>query len=136
MPDRNPQQRKDRALNERHSISIAVLSRDEDDVALVNGTLRDGGHAAHCHWIEKPADIGAALADGHVELLILNCDRFPHSTRKVIKQKDRHNPEIPVIGLKEQADEATIQQAMDEGACDLVSLSNKARLKAVVSRES
>ena len=122
-------------MSNRHSISIAVFIENEDDVALINSTLRDGGHAAHCHWIEKPADIGAALADGHVELLILNCDRFPHSTRKVIKQKDRHNPEIPVIGLKEQADEATIQQAMDEGACDLVSLSNKARLKAVVSRE-
>jgi diguanylate cyclase (GGDEF)-like protein len=122
-------------LSSRHSISIAVLTENEDDVALINSTLRDGGHAAHCHWIEKPADIGVTLADEHVELLILNCDRFPHSTRKVIKQKDRHNPEIPVIGLKEQADEATIQQAMDEGACDLVSLSNRARLKAVVSRE-
>jgi diguanylate cyclase (GGDEF)-like protein len=122
-------------LSTRHSISIAVLSENEDDVALINSTLRDGGLAADCHWVEKPDDIGAVLTDEDVELLILNCDRYSQSARQVIKQKDRHNPEIPVIGLKEQADEAAIQQAMDEGACDLVSLGNKARLKAVVSRE-
>ena len=75
MPDRNPQQRKDRALNERHSISIAVLSRDEDDVALVNGTLRDGGHAAHCRWIDRPDKLDETLAAQRVELIIINCDR-------------------------------------------------------------
>jgi diguanylate cyclase (GGDEF)-like protein len=122
-------------VSSRQSISIAVLSENEDDVALINSTLRDGGHAAHCHWVPQPADIGETLAGQDVELLILNCDRYSHSVRQVIKQKDRHNPEIPVIGLKEQADEAAIQEAMDEGACDLVSLSNRSRLKAVVSRE-
>jgi len=122
-------------LDGRHSISIAVISSDEDDVALINNTLRDGGHAAHCRWVRKPADIGEILAGQRVELLVLNCDSFPDSVRQVIKQKDRHNPEIPVIALKDQADEAAIQKAMDEGACDLVSLGNRSRLQAVVSRE-
>jgi len=122
-------------LNGRDSISIAVLTENEDDVALINSTLRDAGHAAHCHWIAKPRDIGETLADELVELLILNCDRFPDSVRQVIKQKDRHNPEIPVIALKDEATEGAIQQAMDEGACDLVSIGNKERLKSVVSRE-
>ena len=122
-------------MNSRHSISIAVLTESEDDVALINSTLRDAGHAAQCHWIARPADIGAKLADELVELLILNCDRFPEPVRQVIKHRDRHNPEIPVIALKEQADEAAIVNAMDEGACDLVSIGNKGRLKSVVSRE-
>ena len=122
-------------MSGRHSISIAVLTENQDDVSLINSTLRDGGHAAHCHWIAKPADIGDTLAEQHVELLILNSDCFSDSVRQVIKQKDRHNPEVPVIALKDQADEANIQKAMDEGACDLVSRNNKARLQAVVSRE-
>jgi len=122
-------------LNGRHSISIAVLSDNQDDVALVNSTLRDAGHAAHCHWIRKPKDIGTTLANESVELLILNCDNFPETVRQVIKHKDRYNPEIPVIALTEKADETSIQKAMGEGACDLVSMGLKDRLQSVVSRE-
>jgi len=122
-------------LNGGHSISIAVLSEDQDDVALINKTLRDAGHAAHCHWVKHPNGLGDTLAEQHVELLILNCDRYPDPVRSVVKQKDRYNPELPVIALKREAHEGTIEEAMKHGACDLVSIGLKNRLQAVVSRE-
>jgi diguanylate cyclase (GGDEF)-like protein len=122
-------------LNDRHSISIAVLSKNQDDVALINGTLRDGGHAAHCHWIDRPEQLDATLAAERVELLILNCDCYSDSIRQVIKQKDRFNPEVPVIALRKEADESAIQEAMRHGACDLVSIGLKNRLQSVVTRE-
>ena len=118
-----------------HSISIAILSENQDDVALINSTLRDAGHAAQCHWIKTPKDLGTLLADEPVELLILNCDSYPDSIRQVIKQKDRHNPEVPVIALQEKADENRILEAMKNGACDLVSIGLRDRLQSVVSRE-
>jgi len=122
-------------LNGRHSISIAILSESQDDVALINSTLRDAGHAAQCHWVKTPVDLGKLLADEPVELLILNCDRYPDSIRQVIKQKDRHNPEVPVIALQEEADEEHILEAMKNGACDLVSTGLRDRLQSVVTRE-
>ena len=122
-------------MNGRHSISIAVLTENQDDVALINGALRDAGHAAHCHWINKPRDLGETLAAENVELLILNCDQYPDTVRQVIKQKDRFNPEVPVIALQEEADETSIQKAMQGGACDLVSIGLKGRLQSVVTRE-
>ena len=122
-------------MNGRHSIAIAVLTENQDDVALINGTLRDAGHAAHCHWISKPKNLGETLAAEHVELLILNCDRYPESIRQVVKHKDRFNPEIPVIALQAKADEASILEAMKFGACDLVSIDLKKRLQSVVTRE-
>jgi diguanylate cyclase (GGDEF)-like protein len=122
-------------LNDRHSISIAVLSKNEDDVALVNGTLRDGGHAAHCHWVDRRDRLDEVLAAEHVEVLILNCDSYPDGIRQIIKQKDRYSPEIPVIALRREADETTIQKAMRDGACDLVSIGLRNRLQAVVNRE-
>jgi diguanylate cyclase (GGDEF)-like protein len=122
-------------LTERHSISIAVLTENQDDVALIDSSLRDGGHAAHCHWINNPRHLGDTLSAENVELLILNCDNYPDSIRQVIKQKERFNPEVPVIALQELADELAIQRAMNNGACDLVSTGNKNRLQAVVSRE-
>jgi len=122
-------------LNGHHSISIAILSESQDDVALINSTLRDAGHAAQCHWIKTPNDLSTLLADAPVELLILNCDRYPDSIRQVIKQKDCHNPEIPVIALQEEADENRILEAMKNGACDLVSIGLRDRLQSVVTRE-
>jgi FixJ family two-component response regulator len=122
-------------LNGRHSISIAILSESQDDVALINSTLRDAGHAAQCHWIRKPADLSKLLADEQVELLILNCDRYPDTIKQVIRHKDRHNPEVPVIALQEEADEKHILEAMKNGACDLVSIGLRDRLRSVVTRE-
>ena len=122
-------------MNGRHSISIAVLTENQDDVALINGTLRDAGHAAHCHWISKPKNLGETLAAEHVELLVLNCDKYPESIRQVVKQKDRYNPEVPVIALQQKADEDSILEAMKSGACDLVSIDLKKRLQSVVTRE-
>jgi diguanylate cyclase (GGDEF)-like protein len=112
-----------------------VLSRDQDDVALINGTLRDGGHAAHCHWIDRPAKLDDTLSEEQVELIIVNCDRYSDGVRKIIKQKDRFNPEVPVIALRKEADENTIQEAMRDGACDLVSIGLRNRLQSVVTRE-
>jgi diguanylate cyclase (GGDEF)-like protein len=122
-------------LNGFHSISIAVLTANQDDVALINSALRDAGHAAKCHWVSQPSELDDTLASQLVELLILNCDRYPETIHQVVKHKDRFNPEIPVIALREEATEEKIQEAMNHGACDLVSLGLKGRLQSVVSRE-
>ncbi|MGB5333529.1 MAG: EAL domain-containing protein [Woeseiaceae bacterium] len=122
-------------MNGRHSISIAVLTTNQDDVQLINSTLRDAGHAAHCHWISSPNKLADTLAAENVELLILNCDRYPDTIRQIVKQKDRYNPELPVIAMQDKAEESDIESAMRAGACDLVSLSLKKRLQSVVSRE-
>ena len=122
-------------MNERHNISIAVLSANQDDVELVNGTLRDAGHAAHCHWIENPNKFADILRNEHIELIILNDDEYTDSIKQVIKQKDAFVPEVPVIAMCNSVDENSILEAMNDGACDLVSTEKKARLQAVVSRE-
>jgi len=122
-------------LNGRHSISIAVLTQNQDDVQLINSALRDAGHAARCHWIASARRFEDTLAAESVELLILNCDSYPDPVRQVVKQRDKFNPEVPVIAMAAEANEAAIEAAMRAGACDLVSLGLKSRLQSVVSRE-
>lgn len=122
-------------MNDRQGISIAVLSRDQNDVELVNRTLRDAGHAAHCHWVEKPDRFDDTLQREPLELIILNIDNYADNTRQVIKQKEAYLPEIPVIALQRDVDEGHILQAMSDGACDLVSKEKTDRLQAVVTRE-
>ena len=130
-----PDVAKDLDLNGRHSISIAVLTENQDDVALINSTLRDAGHAAHCHWVSTPNKLADTLSTETVELLILNCDAYKDSIRQVVKHKDRYNPEVPVIAMQTKAEEADIETAMRAGACDLVSPGLKTRLQSVVTRE-
>lgn len=134
-PRKLPESSQGKHLNGRQSISVAVLTENQDDVALINGALRDAGHAARCHWINQPSKLSETLAAEPIELLILNCDHYPESIRQVVKQKDRHNPELPVIAVLEEANEANIEKAMRDGACDLVSFSIKSRLQSVVTRE-
>ena len=116
-------------------ISIAVLTTDQDDVELVNRTLRDAGHAAHCHWISQPDDFNNTMGEHVLELVIHNRDKYPDSIRQVVKQKDVYLPEVPLIAMQKDVDEALILQAMEDGACDLVSINNMSRLKVVVNRE-
>jgi len=122
-------------LTKKHTISIAVLSANQDDVQLVNSTLRDAGHAAHCHWIQTPGRFADALGKETIELIILRLDGYPDSVRQVVKQKDAYIPEVPVIAVGRAVDEESILKAMKDGACDLVSSERKARLQAVVNRE-
>ena len=117
------------------SISIAVLTDSQDDVELINGTLRDAGHAAHCFWVTGPNALDDALTDRNIELIVVNCDRYPDEIQNVVKQKDRFNPEVPVSAMQESATEAEIEAAMCAGACDLVSLGLRSRLQSVVNRE-
>lgn len=123
------------SLDDRQSISIAVLTRSQDDVELVNRTLRDGGHAAHCHWVPHPDKLDQTLGSAAIELIVVNRDSYSDTLRQVVEQKDAYAPEVPVIAVSKTVDEAGIQDAMKQGACDLVSIGKKARLQAVVTRE-
>jgi diguanylate cyclase (GGDEF)-like protein len=116
-------------------MAIAVLTENQEDVELVNGTLRDAGHAAHCHWVGGPRQFDETLDQHNIELVILNDDCYPDAIDQVIKQKGVFFPEVPVLALRSEVDENSILQAMNAGACDLVSIDNKERLLVVVDRE-
>lgn len=102
---------------------------------LVNGTLRDAGQIAHCHWVETTEAFSKLLHDNRVELIIHNCDTYKETIRQVIKQKDAYQPEVPVLAMQQNVEESHILDAMKQGACDLVSTNNRERLHAVVTRE-
>lgn len=122
-------------MSTQQGIVIAVLTQIQDEVEIVNGTLRDAGYAAHCHWVENPAKFDQVLGTHTVEIVLLNQDSYADSIRQVIKQKDAFIPEAPVLAISQNVDEQRIQQAMEAGACDLVSIGNKSRLKTIVTRE-
>lgn len=116
-------------------LTIAVLTGSQDDVELINKTLRDAGQAVHCLWTKTPDSFDTALRQSELELVVTNCDRYPDSIRQVVKQRDMYQPEVPVVAIQESVSEENILAAMREGASDLVSADNRERLRAVLSRE-
>ena len=122
-------------MQEQQNVLIAVLTQNQDDVELVNGTLRDAGQVAHCHWVQSTAAFDKLLNDNRIELVIQNCDTYNETVRQVIKQKDTYQPEVPVLAMQRHVEESHILDAMKQGACDLVSTLNRERLHAVVARE-
>ena len=122
-------------MDDNQKLTIAILTSSQDDVELINKTLRDDGHPAHCLWIKNPEGFDTVLRHGSLELIVLNCDSYVDSVRQVAKQRDCSQPEVPLLATQVDVDEAAILTAMRQGASDLVSTCNTDRLRVVIGRE-
>jgi diguanylate cyclase (GGDEF)-like protein/PAS domain S-box-containing protein len=122
-------------LTEQNPVPLIVLSPTRDAVEAINSNLRRAGHPVHCTWIPALRDLPDALPQINPELLI-NVQAPEDDLKNVIEIRDQVAPTVPVILLTEATvDERVIAGAMLQGARDVVSLANPARLAAVMVRE-
>ena len=121
-------------MADQNAVPLIVLSPARDPVEAINSILRRAGHPVHCTWIPALRDLPDALPQINPELLIEVAG--PESDLKsVIGVRDQVAPSVPVVVVAETVDEGVIADAMTAGARDVVSLSNPARLAAVLGRE-
>ena len=113
---------------------MIVLTRSQDQVEAVNSTLRNAGHPVHCTWIPDIRDLGDALTQINPEMLVAFVESG-EDLAALMKIRQQFGPEVPVLIARPAVDENAIVEAMKLGAQDVVSLSNRARLQAVVTRE-
>jgi diguanylate cyclase (GGDEF)-like protein len=116
-------------------VPLIVLSGREDDVELVNRSLRDGGHAVRCHWVAKVDKLLAALQEHTPELLCFFPDSMPIAIREIAKIKQHAAGGVPLLVVSKDAQETDIAEALLAGAQDLVSLGQTERLRSVAERE-
>src|SRR5882672_8995073 len=117
------------------SVPLVVLTGREDDVELVNRSMRDGGHAVRCHWVAKVDALASALDDHDAELLCFFPDSLPAPIREIAKIKQQAARVIPLVVISRAAEETDIADALLAGAQDLVSLGQVERLRSVAERE-
>jgi multidomain signaling protein FimX len=117
------------------SVPLIVLTSLQDDVELINRTLRDAGHAVRCVWVKDGETLASALEGGDPQLLLLFTERFPVAVRDVAKIRQHAAPMVPLVVVRQEADEPAIAEAMQAGAQDLVSVAQSGRLIAVAERE-
>jgi diguanylate cyclase (GGDEF)-like protein len=114
---------------------LVVLTGREDDVELINRSLRDGGHPVHCHWVAKVDALAGALESHDPQLLWFFADSMPTPIREIAKIRGQAANMVPLVVVSRAAEENDIADAMLAGAQDLVSLAQPERLRSVAERE-
>jgi multidomain signaling protein FimX len=122
-------------LAEQAAIPIIVLTRHQDNVEVVNSTLRKGGFAVHCHWIRELNDLGELMRQVHAQMLIAFVGPDINDIAKVMSVSRQLDQDVPVLVARDQVDEDIMAAALQQGARDVITLKNTARLQAVVARE-
>jgi len=89
----------------------------------------------HCHWIRELNDLGELMAQVHAQMLIAFVGPDVNDTAKVMSVSKQFGQDVPVLVARDQADEDIIAAALQQGARDVITLKNTARLQAVVARE-
>ncbi len=116
-------------------VPLIVLSGREDDVELVNRSLRDGGHPVRCHWVTKLEALVGAIDDHDPQLLCFFPDSLPAPIREIAKIKQQAGGTVPLVVVSKAADETDIAEALLAGAQDLVSHGQIERLRSIAERE-
>lgn len=116
-------------------VPLIVLSGREDDVELVNRSLRDGGHTVRCHWVAKVDALAEAIDNHAPELLCFFPDSLPAPIREIAKIKQHAAGTVPLVVVSKAAQETDIAEALLAGAQDLVSLGQTERFRSVAERE-
>src|SRR5690606_5400343 len=116
-------------------VPLIVVTTAQDEVELINKTLRDAGHPAHCHWIKRLDVLRDSIHSVRPELLVFYADRFQTPVNEIAKLRLHPEGAVPLLVLRQQADEAAIAAVLAAGAQDLVSIACRDRLAAVATRE-
>jgi len=116
-------------------VPLIVVTTAEDEVELINKTLRDAGHPARCHWVKRLDALADSIRSIGPELLVYSADRFRTPVAEIAKLRKQPEGAVPLLVLRRQADEAAISEVLAAGAQDLVSIGCRERLAAVAARE-
>ena len=114
---------------------MIIVTHSQDHVEAVNSTLRNAGHPVHCAWIPDIRDLGDALTQINPEMLLVFSEKFDASLEAVMQIRHQFGPEVPALIVRDTVTEEVMAGAMRLGAQDVVSLGNRGRLQAVVTRE-
>jgi PAS domain S-box-containing protein len=120
---------------EQSAVPMIVMTRSQDHVEAINSTLRKAGHPVHCTWLPDARDLGDAITQINPEMLVAFIEELGVELAAIMKVRQQTAPEMPVLIVRENVDEAAIAEAMRLGAQDVVTLANRSRLQSVAARE-
>lgn len=121
-------------MSKNEILPILVAGKTQNDAERLNGVLRGLGLRVHPDWAGDAEALESSLARGP-EILFFIADEPAMGLDELVRMRDLRAPEVPIIALTRSPDGGDVAALMAKGARDLVTLSNAAHLKAVISRE-
>ncbi|HVN43357.1 MAG TPA: EAL domain-containing protein [Steroidobacteraceae bacterium] len=121
-------------MSDTSAIPLIVLSRQQDPVETINSTLRNAGHPVHCNWVRDLADLRDALAGGAPHLIFL-CLNEADEIAAALDARSRFASNVPAILVRDTLGEGDLEQSVELGLQDVVTLASRRRLQAVATRE-
>lgn len=121
-------------MHDSNAVPVLVHSASRDSVDALSHLLRNNGVSAQCTWIPSADDIGDALEQINPELLV-SFDTPLAELAEIAQVRDQMAQSVPLLVLREQADEALMSADMLRGARDSATLSQPDRVTAIFRRE-
>lgn len=121
-------------MNDHSAVTLSVLSTRQETVEAINKVFRNAGVASHCLWsADYPALVASQAKDP--ELIIVDQTTATVSPKEIIEVRSRSSMRLPLIYLGAEITTESLSSAYKNGANDIVTLSDPARLVAVCERE-
>ncbi|MET0987718.1 MAG: EAL domain-containing protein [Steroidobacteraceae bacterium] len=122
-------------MAENSAVPMIVLAPQQEVVEIINSTMRNGGIAVRCHWIRELNDLGDALTQISAQMFVAVVGAGPDEMKTIATVRTQFARDLPLVFVREEADENGIATAMQLGARDVVTLKQRVRLYAVLARE-
>lgn len=116
-------------------IPLIVISRSDDHATTINSVLRDSGHPVHCQRVNDLPTLVDRLTSQPPEMVLFFTGDTDLDFSAAAAAVSQCSPPPPLLMVQAQVDEPGIAAAMENGARDVVSLTHRNRLRAVVGRE-
>lgn len=116
-------------------INILLIDDSEDDAILLLRELRKGGIHPNYHHVGNASGLLHALKASEWDIIITDHNMHGFTSQDALQIIRSVNPDIPVILVSGNIEEALAVKTMDNGAQDYVMKDNLARLIPVIQRE-
>ena len=116
-------------------IPLVVFSRSDEHATTINSVLRDSGHPVHCQRVNDLVAFTDTLKMQPPDMILFFDGETDADFAAVAAAVAQCLPPPPLLMVQARVDESAIASAMESGARDVVSLTHRGRLRAVVGRE-
>lgn len=122
-------------MKDRQAVPVIALGANDEQAESINSTLRNSGVAAHVSRAADTAELAELLEAREPELIYLVFPEDIAAVRKATQLCAKRAVGVPVIVVGKKVTEDRIEEIMEAGARDLVSLKKASRFQSVAARE-
>ena len=118
------------------TLHIAAFHDSINDTLGLASLLRNAGIQAQAKNLEDLPNLFEALRTDPIDMVLHLSEITEPNLSQVVKAVTMHHPTIPVLAMTHGYDANRLNQAISQGACDLINLDNAEHVLHVLKREA